>query len=435
VTNRYQAVRGMNDFMPADTAIWQAVERELLACLAGYGYREIRMPLVERSHLFARSLGDTSDVVGKEMYSFEDRADREGKAESLSLRPEGTASCVRAVIESGMLRNGPQRLWYAGPMFRRERPQKGRYRQFHQFGVEAFGIGTPDVDIELIQLCATFWQRLGVADSLRLELNSLGSNAAREQYREILVIYFSGCRDQLDENSLRRLDENPLRILDSKNPDLADIIANAPRLDEHLDAESAEHFAAVRAGLDHLGIAYTLNPRLVRGLDYYNRTVFEWKTDRLGAQDAVCSGGRYDGLVAELGGQDTPASGFALGMERLLALLDDDFTAQAETAATPHVYLIIGNESLRNAAATTAEQIRDKMRALRLLAHCGGGSFKAQFKRADRSGAQLAVILGDDEAEQGSLTLKPLRGQGEQQTLPIEAALTEIARLVDLQQS
>jgi histidyl-tRNA synthetase len=348
------------------------------------------------------------------MYAFEDRG-----GDRLALRPEGTASCVRAAIEHGLL-DQPQRIWYRGPMFRRERPQRGRYRQFHQIGVEVFGLAGPDIDLEVIAMTRRLWQALGLAD-LRLELNSLGDGDERAGYRVALVAYLRGHADRLDADSRRRLETNPLRVLDSKNPDLADIIAAAPSLLDHLGTASRAHLEQLCAGLDAAGIAYTVNPRLVRGLDYYNRTVFEWITDALGAQGTVCAGGRYDGLVAQLGGRDTPAVGFALGVERLLDLID----ASAVDAA-PDAYLVALGDAAAAAAPALAERLRDAVPGLRLLTHCGGGSFKSQFKKADKSGARLALILGDEELARGTVGCKPLRGQGEQRTLDFDAMVAAL---------
>jgi len=406
VSKGIQAVRGMNDLLPEESPIWQAVEDNARDVFEEYGYREIRMPIVEKTELFVRSIGEVTDVVEKEMYTFEDRS-----GESLTLRPEGTAGCVRAGMSHGLLHNQVQKLWYQGPMFRHERPQKGRYRQFHQLGVEAYGLEGPDIDAEMLLLTARLWQRLGLGH-VKLKLNSLGNPEARAAYREKLVAYFSQYRDRLDEDSLRRLDSNPLRILDSKNSDLAEIIAQAPSILDHLDPESAEHFAALRARLDEQGLAYQVDPRLVRGLDYYSRTVFEWTTDRLGAQDAVCSGGRYDYLVSQLGGRHVPAVGWALGMERLVALLSLD--TPPRRAVEPHAYLVMVGEKAESAGWRLAESLRDQVTGLRLTVHCGGGSFKSQLKKADRSGAAFAVILGDDEVDREQAGIKPLRSDEEQ---------------------
>jgi histidyl-tRNA synthetase len=389
----------MNDIAPEDTPYWQQLEATLRAVLAAYGYQEIRFPIVEKTELFKRSIGEVTDIVEKEMYTFEDR-----NGDSLTLRPEGTASCVRAGIQNGLLHNQLQRLWYMGPMFRHERPQKGRYRQFHQIGVETFGMTGPDLDAELIMMTARMWRQLGL-EGLELQINSLGTRESRAAYRQELVKYFGAHKDQLDEDSLRRLDSNPLRILDSKNPQLSGLIAAAPKLSEYLDAESREHFAALCGLLDQAGIRYRVNPCLVRGLDYYTRTVFEWVTDQLGAQGTVCAGGRFDGLVEQLGGKPVPAAGFAMGLERLLELA----RAHLEPANVPHAYMVLVGEAAQNTGLILAEQLRDAVPGLRLMTHCGGGSFKSQFKKADKCGAQLALILGDEEVTQKNVGVKFLR--------------------------
>ena len=417
-----QAVRGMNDILPAEAGIWQQVEERIRALLAGYGYSEIRMPVLEKTELFKRSIGEVTDIVEKEMYSFDDR-----NGDSLTLRPEGTASCVRACIEHGLLHNQTQRLWYMGPMFRHERPQKGRYRQFHQVGAEAFGMQGPDIDAELIVLTARLWRSLGLSD-VHLEINSLGSSAARAAYRDILVEYFSARREQLDTDSQRRLHSNPLRILDSKNPEMQALIEAAPRLADHLDAESQQHFGELRALLDAAGVDYRINPRLVRGLDYYSQTVFEWVTDRLGAQGTVCAGGRYDGLVEYLGGRATPAVGFALGLERLIALLIDQGVQPRPVAA--HAYLVLVGEAAQRAGTALGERLRDAVPGLRLQVNCGGGGFKSQFKRADRSGAELALVLGDEEVANGRLGVKPLRGEAAQVSLTEPEVVAQLRQQV-----
>ena len=409
----------MNDVLPEQSARWQFLEGAVRDVLDQYGYQEMRMPLVEQTALFCRSIGEVTDIVEKEMYTWQDRSSEKKAGDLLSLRPEGTASCVRAVIEHGLAFNQQQRVWYQGPMFRRERPQKGRYRQFHQVGVEVFGIDGPDVDAELIMLSARLWKRLGI-DGLRLELNSLGTAESRAVYREQLVEYFTGHIDQLDEDSKRRLESNPLRILDSKNPALAEIIAQAPSLPDSLDDESKAHFATLCATLDKAGIAYELNPRLVRGLDYYSRTVFEWKTDKLGAQDAVCSGGRYDGLVEQLGGRPTSAIGFAMGMERLLALMPDAL----EREQSPQIYMVLVGDSAQQYGVMAAENLRDAN--FRVQVNAGGGSFKAQFKRADKSGAALALVVGDNEADAGTIVIKDLRNNVEQTTVSLAELNTEL---------
>jgi histidyl-tRNA synthetase len=396
----------MNDLLPEAVERWQRIETAAREVLAAYGYREIRLPIVEKSELFARSIGSQTDIVEKEMYSFEDR-----NGEKLTLRPEGTAGCVRAGIENGFLHNQIQRLWYAGPMFRHERPQKGRYRQFHQIGVEAFGIETPDLDAEIILMCARLWRALGL-EGLTLELNSLGTPEARTAYRDELTRYLSARRDQLDEDGLRRLEKNPLRILDSKNPAMREVIAGAPSLQDHLDEASRAHFARVGEYLRDADVAFTVNPRLVRGLDYYTRTVFEWTTDRLGAQSAVCAGGRYDGLVEQLGGKPTPAAGFAIGLERLAELLA--LQGDAPQLVRTHGYLVLLGEESETQGMRLAERLRDA--GLRIECNCGGGGLKAQLKRADRSGARHALLLGEEEVRHGSVTIKDLR-DGAQRTV------------------
>jgi histidyl-tRNA synthetase len=405
-----KAIRGMHDLLPERIGAWQRLEDAARRVLESYGYEEIRTPLVEVTELFKRSIGEVTDIVEKEMYSFQDR-----NGDGLCLRPEGTASCVRAVIEHGLL-DRPFRLWYRGPMFRHERPQKGRYRQFHQIGVEVFGLPGPDVDQEVVLLTRRIWQTLGLA-GLRLEVNSLGDGAERERYREELVRYLQARADRLDEDSRRRLQTNPLRVLDSKNPDMRDVIGEAPRLLDFLGDASRTHFERFRAGLDAAGVPYRVNPRLVRGLDYYNRSVFEWITEDLGAQGTVCAGGRYDGLVEQLGGRPTPAVGFAMGLERLVALLE-----AGGPGATPPLdaYLVTVGERAEAAALPLAERLRDEVPGLRLICHCGGGSFKSQFKKADRSGARYALVLGEGELERGVAGAKPLRAEGGQRDVPLE---------------
>jgi len=401
-----QAVRGMHDILPEQCRYFAYLEQMTREILEGYGYEEIRMPLLESTELFKRTIGEVTDIVEKEMYTF---ADRNG--DSLSLRPEGTAGCVRAGIENGLLHNQTRRLWYAGAMFRHERPQRGRYRQFHQFGAETFGMAGPDIDAELILLSQRLWRRLGIAD-VRLEINSLGSQQARTEYRQRLIDYLNGFQSELDEDSRRRLHSNPLRILDSKNPAMQDIIAGAPRLLDMLDAESEAHFIKLQELLDGAGVTYSVNPRLVRGLDYYTKTVFEWITDRLGAQGTVCAGGRYDGLVEQLGGRSTAAAGFAMGVERLVALLEEGDVAPA--FATPDFYLaVVGDEAERQGMAW-AEQLRTACPAARLVVNCSGGGFKAQLKRADKSGAAFALILGEEEVRTGRVAVKPLRQEAAQ---------------------
>jgi histidyl-tRNA synthetase len=400
----------MSDILPHETGRWQFVERKIIDILNNYGYQEIRMPLLEKTELFARSIGEQTDIVAKEMYSFEDR-----NGDSLTLRPEGTASCVRAGLEHGLFHNQTQKLWYMGPMFRHERPQKGRQRQFHQIGVEAFGYGGPDVDAELIMLSARLWREFGLKN-ITLQLNSLGTTQTRAGYREILIDYFSKHEKQLDEDSQRRLQTNPLRILDSKNPDMQELINAAPVMKDHLDDESRLHFEQLQHILNEGGIKYEINPRLVRGLDYYGQTVFEWVTDQLGAQGTVCAGGRFNGLIEHFGGKPVPAFGFALGMERLMALIE---TNGSEIEARPlHAYFILSNEDGVTAAGMKlAENLRDQLPQLMLITHCGGGSFKNQFKRADKSGALFALILGSDEVKGQTVGFKSLRDKSEQETV------------------
>lgn len=405
-----QAIRGMNDYLPADTALWQRIEGVLKQTLASYGYSEIRLPLVEQTPLFKRAIGEVTDVVEKEMYTFDDR-----NGESLTLRPEGTAGCVRAGIEHGLLYNQEQRLWYMGPMFRYERPQKGRYRQFYQIGVEVFGLQGPDIDAELIMLNARWWKALGISEHVRLELNSIGSLEARAHYRDALVAFLEQHKEVLDEDCKRRMYSNPMRVLDSKNPDVQQLLNDAPQLGNYLDDESREHFSGLCALLDDAGISYTVNQRLVRGLDYYNRTVIEWVTDSLGSQGTVCGGGRYDGLVEQLGGRATPAVGFAMGMERLV-LLVQAVNPEFEPTSNVDVYVIASGQGVQSAAMQLAEKLRDEAPELRLMTNFGGGNFKKQFARADKWGARVALVLGEDEVKAGQVVIKDLR-RGEQQTL------------------
>jgi histidyl-tRNA synthetase len=407
MANTIQAIRGMKDILPGESPAWQFLEDTLRDVVHAYGYSEIRLPLLEKTELFKRSIGEVTDIVEKEMYTFDDR-----NGDSLTLRPEGTASCVRACMEHGLLHNQVQRLWYMGPMFRHERPQKGRYRQFHQVGVEAFGMEGPDIDAEMLLMTARMWKSLGIRDVV-LQINSLGTPESRASYRDALVDYLVGQQSRLDEDSLRRLESNPLRILDSKNPDMQQLIEAAPSLPDYLDDASRAHFEALRLLLDAAGISYEVNPCLVRGLDYYTKTVFEWVTGSLGAQGTICAGGRYDGLVEYLGGKSTPAFGFALGLERLLALLAAGGTALPD--ASPHIYLVLNGDKAVQRGLVFADELRDVIPGLRLLTNCGNGSFKSQFKRADRSGAQYALVIGDDEAEQGNVVLKPLRNESGQQ--------------------
>ncbi|MBV2233957.1 MAG: histidine--tRNA ligase [Sterolibacterium sp.] len=412
-----QAIRGMNDILPDEAELWEQFEETVRSWLHSYGYRPIRMPLVEPTPLFARAIGAVTDIVEKEMYSFTDSLN----GEQLTLRPEGTAGCVRAVMQHNLLYDGPKRLWYQGPMFRHERPQKGRYRQFHQIGVEALGLVGPDIDAEQIAMCQRLWDDLGLQD-IRLELNSLGQVEERQQHRSALIAHFEKHADQLDADAQRRLHSNPLRILDSKNPAMQEIVEAAPRLIDYLGEQSLQHFAGVQSLLKELNIPYRINPRLVRGLDYYNLTVFEWVTDSLGAQGTVCAGGRYDGLIAQLGGKPAPACGFAMGVERLLALWQAQ-GGQLETVGLD-VYLVQQGAAAQSLAFRVAEGLRDNGYAVQL--HCGGGSFKSQMKRADASGASFAVIIGDDEAAAGEVSLKPLRSAGEQQRISVDELADEL---------
>jgi histidyl-tRNA synthetase len=405
-----QSIRGMHDILPSQSAAWQHLETTARALFNSYGYRELRTPILESSELFSRGIGEVTDIVEKEMYTFTDR-----NGDSLSMRPEGTASCVRAGIQHGLLHNQQQRIWYTGAMFRHERPQKGRYRQFYQAGIETYGVATPDIDAEVIAIGARLWRQLGL-NGITLQLNTLGSDAARQHYREVLIEYFSAHHDQLDNDSQRRLHKNPLRILDTKNPALKTLVDAAPNLMEYLDEESKQHFEGVCTRLDQLGIAYTINPRLVRGIDYYNRTVFEWVTKELGAQGTVCAGGRYDGLVKQLGGRATPACGFGIGLERLLLLMD---AQKIQTPAlTPDVYLVLAGEEAQIVGVKLAEDLRDTHSALSLQSNLAAGSFKAQIKRADKSGADYAFILGSSEVEEKTITIKPLRTKDAQIAIP-----------------
>src|SRR5690554_553567 len=416
----------MNDILPGDSALWQYLESTVAHLLAGYGYQQIRLPIVEPTELFKRSIGEVTDIVEKEMYTF---ADRNG--DSLTLRPEGTAGCVRAMLEHGLLGGGvSHKVWYTGPMFRHERPQKGRYRQFHQVGVETFNLGGPDIDAELIILSWRLWRMLGLDEAVTLELNSLGSSADRARYRDDLVAYLRERFEQLDEDSQRRLDSNPLRVLDSKNPDTQALLADAPKLADYLNDEARAHFEGLRALLDAAGIFYVINPRLVRGLDYYGLTVFEWVTDRLGAQGTVCAGGRYDGLVEQLGGKPAPAVGFAMGIERLLLLIETLGKVPAELSRQVDVYLVTLGTETQQPAIRLAEQLRDALPGIRLVVHCGGGSFKSQFKKADKSGALYALILGEEEAAAGQVGFKPLRGDGEQLTLAWDAVPEQLRKVL-----
>ena len=409
--DQIKALIGMNDILPGQTQIWRYLEDQVKATLDGFGYQEIRMPIVEETRLFKRSIGEVTDIVEKEMYTFT-RSER-----SLTLRPEGTASCVRACEEHQLIANNKrQRLWYMGPMFRYERPQKGRYRQFHQIGVETFGMATPDIDAELIIMTHQLWQRLNIRDKVSLQLNTLGSNEARANYKAALVDYLSDVKDQLDEDSQRRLDTNPLRILDSKNQDTQTLLNDAPNFFDYLDDQSKEHFDELRALLDAVGVTYEINPRLVRGLDYYSKTVFEWVTTELGSQGTVCAGGRYDGLVEQLGGKPTPAVGFAMGIERLVLMLEALNAVPEDVNNYLDVYLVsMGN--VTSAAMQLATQLREALPNLRLQMHLGGGNFKKQMKKANESGARFALILGEDEVAEAKASIKDLRESGEQITL------------------
>ncbi len=410
MANNIQAIRGMHDVLPEQTPLWQYAEQMIKDVLGAYGYSEIRLPIVEKTELFKRSIGEVTDIVEKEMYTFDDR-----NGDSLTLRPEGTAGCLRACLEHGLLHNQLQRLWYYGPMYRHERPQKGRYRQFIQLGVETYGMSGPDIDAELILIMDRLWKKLAIRDKVRLQLNSLGTITERLVYRETLVGYFKEHLNELDEDSLRRLETNPLRILDTKNPAMQHVVSNAPDLMSYLGKESLEHFNTLTASLNDLGIAYEINSRLVRGLDYYSKTVFEWVTDELGSQGTVCAGGRYDNLIEQLGGKPNFAVGFAMGIERLLALIET--AGNAPAAKTVDVFMIRVGDAAEQEGLRFAETIRDKVPGLKLQVNCGGGSFKSQFKKADKSGAEYAIILGVDEISRGEVSIKSLRSEHGQQTL------------------
>ncbi|GAB7194996.1 histidine--tRNA ligase [Dickeya oryzae] len=419
-----QAIRGMNDYLPAETALWQRIEDSLKQVLRGYGYSEIRTPLVEQTSLFKRAIGEVTDVVEKEMYTFEDR-----NGDSLTLRPEGTAGCVRAGIEHGILYNQEQRLWYTGPMFRHERPQKGRYRQFHQLGCEVFGLKGPDVDAEMILMTARWWRVLGIDQHVSLELNSIGSLDARARYRDALIAFLEQHKDLLDDDCLRRMYTNPLRVLDSKNAQVQSLLDNAPVLTDYLDDDSRAHFDELCELLTQSGIPYKINPRLVRGLDYYNRTVFEWVTTSLGSQGTVCGGGRYDGMVEQLGGSSTPAVGFGMGLERLVLLVQEVNPAFAAPPAVD-VYLISSGAGTQHAAIRLAENVRDALPQLKLMTNYGGGNFKKQFARADKSGARVALVLGETEVAAGQVVLKNLTN-GEQETLSQADVAARLAALLN----
>jgi histidyl-tRNA synthetase len=420
VAKPIQAIRGMNDCLPEQTPVWQKVESVLRDTVAAYGYSEIRMPIVESTHLFKRAIGEVTDVVEKEMYTFEDR-----NGDSLTLRPEGTASTVRAGIQNGLLYNQERRMWYIGPMFRHERPQKGRYRQFHQFGVEIFGLKGADTDAEVILLTARLWKLLGIDQHVTLQLNSLGSSEERIAHKEALIAFLEGFKDELDEESQRRMYTNPLRVLDSKNPSVQALLADAPSLTDYYGEETKAHFSGLCKILDIAGVKYQVNDRLVRGLDYYNYTVFEWVTESLGAQGTVCGGGRYDGLVEQLGGKATPAVGFALGIERLVLLLET-LELTADIAGAVDVYIAALGEGADVHGMLLAEQLRDQMPSAKVMMHNGGGNFKKQLKRADQNGAKIALILGGDEIENKQVTVKDLTGKTEQQTI----AVTELVNLL-----
>ncbi|OBU16474.1 histidine--tRNA ligase [Photobacterium aquimaris] len=422
MAKQIQAIRGMNDCLPTQTPLWQKVEGTVKQVISAYGYNEIRMPIVESTHLFKRAIGEVTDVVEKEMYTFDDR-----NGDSLTLRPEGTASCVRAGIENGLLYNQEQRLWYMGPMFRHERPQKGRYRQFHQVGVEVFGIEGPDVDAELIMMTARLWRELGINDHVRLELNSIGSLQARAEYRTALIAFLEQHMDVLDEDAKRRMYTNPLRVLDSKNPAIQEILVDAPMLSAYLDPESQQHFTGLCELLDAAGIKYQVNERLVRGLDYYNRTVFEWITDSLGAQGTVCGGGRYDGLVEQLGGKATPSVGFAMGLERLVLLMEA--LEQDDVRRSVDVYVVTAGEGTLTAGMLLAEKLRNQLPQLRIMSNFGGGNFKKQFKRADNVGAAIALVLGENEIAQNTVVVKDLHG-GEQTTMAQDEVAAKLAALI-----
>ena len=419
MAEQIQGIRGMGDVLPGNTPVWQLVESVLQQTMQAYAYQEIRIPIVERTELFERSIGEVTDIVEKEMYSFDDR-----NGESITLRPEATAGIVRAGISHGLLHNQKQKLWCAGPMFRYEKPQRGRYRQFHQFDVEALGFEGPDIDAELIMMSARIWSELKL-DSVELQLNSLGTPQSRQKYRDALTGYFSSHEDALDEDSRQRLHRNPMRILDSKNPEMELVIQQAPKINDCLDSASADHFEALQQLLGDAGIQFTVNPRLVRGLDYYTRTVFEWVTDRLGSQGAVCSGGRYDGLVEHLGGKSTPAIGWAIGMERLVELYE--LSGHADVGNERHVYIVAVGDDAARTAFRIAETLRSEYTDLRVEMNSGGGGFKSQFKRADRSGAALALIIGEEEVKSELIGLKPLREEGNQQ----QVALADLNTAID----
>ncbi|QMT60234.1 histidine--tRNA ligase [Legionella sp. PC997] len=411
MAERIQAIRGMNDILPETTAFWRSIEQIFVKVLSSYGYQEIRFPLIESTQLFKRTIGEVTDIVEKEMYTFNDL-----NGDSITLRPEGTAGCVRACLQNGLLHNQQQKLWYMGPMFRHERPQKGRYRQFNQLGVEAFGMPGAMVELELISICRKFWEQLGFADSVQLQINTLGELTERQRYRKVLVEYLTDHEQQLDEDSKRRLTRNPLRILDSKNPEMQELLSNAPKLIDVLDEQSREHFQSFCDGLDQLKVPYTVNPVLVRGLDYYGHTVFEWVTDKLGSQATVCAGGRYDILVEQLGGNPTPAVGFALGIERIYLLMETLSVLKQDNKKNA-LYIIATNEDAVVKALVISESIRTKYPEIEVSVNTAGGSFKSQFKKADKSGARLALILGEDELATKQISIKDLRNETEQITV------------------
>ncbi len=416
MTNNIQAIRGMHDVLPEQTPLWQYAEHKLREVLSVYGYSEIRLPVLEKTELFKRSIGEVTDIVEKEMYTFDDR-----NGDSLTLRPEGTAGCLRACLEHGLLHNQVHRLWYYGPMYRHERPQKGRYRQFIQLGVETYGMSGPDIDAELILIMDRLWKKLGIRDKVRLQINSLGTIAERQVYRVVLVNYFKAHLDELDEDSLRRLETNPLRILDTKNPAMQQLVENAPELMAHLGEESLAHFNGLTAILDSLGVSYEITTRLVRGLDYYSKTVFEWVTDELGSQGTICAGGRYDSLIEQLGGKPNFAVGFAMGMVRLLALVE--LAGNVPHERSIDVYMIRVGELAEKEGLRLAEEIRNEVPGLKLQVNCGSGSFKSQFKKADKIGAEYAIILGDDEVSRKELAIKSLRNEQGQKIFNQEQAI------------
>lgn len=418
-----QSVRGMRDILPEQSSSWQFIESIARDLFNNYGYQELRTPIIESTDLFKRSIGDATDIVEKEMYTFDDR-----NGDSLTLRPEGTAGCVRSGIQHGLFHNQQQRIWYIGPMFRHERPQKGRYRGFYQAGIETYGIESPDIDAEVIAIAARFWKLLGFKN-VRLEINSLGSTEARDTYREILVEYFNNHLDELDEDSKRRLDKNPLRILDTKNPSMKNVVENAPILLEHLDQESRDHFDGLKQRLDKIGIEYTVNPRLVRGIDYYNRTVFEWITEDLGAQGTICAGGRYDGLVKQLGGRETPACGFGIGLDRLQLLIEEQNLVKKQNQ--PHAYLVLAGEKAEIEGFALSESLRNEHAKLRMLVNSNGGSFKSQLKRADKSGADFAFILGETELASNEITIKALTKEAQEKHSQKTIAITELSEFVE----